>query len=173
MSEASIGSLVIAQQSMIGIVTSTNLVEKVLALKQKDDCQVAEIMSSPVICISKSETIFEALMLMIQKGISHLGITQKDVPVSVISEWDWMTPQRRHPAALIHSIKSADSVESLAEIWKEMMPLIEQIFEEEGQAESLTRLITEIHDQITCRLIELGHGEMEKEGRGGTPSEFS
>ena len=53
------------------------------------------------------------------------------------------------------------------------MPLIEQIFEEEGQAESLTRLITEIHDQITCRLIELGLGEMEKKGRGGTPSEFS
>ena len=45
--------------------------------------------------------------------------------------------------------------------------------EEEGQAESLTRLITEIHDQITCRLIEQGLGEMEKEGRGGTPSEFS
>ncbi len=36
MSEASIGSLVvIAQQSMIGIVTSTDLVEKVLALKKK------------------------------------------------------------------------------------------------------------------------------------------
>ena len=130
-------------------------------------------MSSPVICISKSETIFEALMLMIQKGISHLVITEKDVPVGVISEWDWMTAQQRHPAALIHSIKSADSAESLAEIRKEMMPLIEQIFEEEGQAESLTRLITEIHDQITCRLIELGLGEMEKKGRGGTPSEFS
>ena len=174
MSEASIGSLVvIAQQSMIGIVTSTDLVEKVLALKKKDDCQVSEIMSSPVICISKSESIFEALMLMIQKGISHLVITEKDVPVGVISEWDWMTAQQRHPAALIHSIKSADSAESLAEIRKEMMPLIEQIFEEEGQAESLTRLITEIHDQITCRLIELGLGEMEKEGRGGTPSEFS
>ena len=174
MSEASIGSLVvIAQKSMIGIVTSTDLVEKVLALKKKDDCQVVEIMSSPVICISKSETIFEALMLMIQKGISHLVITEKDVPVGVISEWDWMTAQQRHPAALIHSIKSADSAESLAEIRKEMMPLIEQIFEEEGQAESLTRLITEIHDQITCRLIELGLGEMEKKGRGGTPSEFS
>ena len=60
-----------------------------------------------------------------------------------------MTAQQLHPAALIHSIKSADSAESLAEIWKEMMPLIEQIFGEEGQAESLTRLITEIHDQIT------------------------
>ena len=36
MSEASIGSLVvIAQQNMIGIVTSTDLVEKVLALKKK------------------------------------------------------------------------------------------------------------------------------------------
>ena len=36
MSEASIGSLVvIAQHSMIGIVTSTDLVEKVLALKKK------------------------------------------------------------------------------------------------------------------------------------------
>ena len=112
-------------------------------------------------------------MLMIQKGISHLVITEKDVPVGVISEWDWMTAQQRHPAALIHSIKSADSAESLAEIRKEMMPLIEQIFEEEGQAESLTRLITEIHDQITCRLIELGLVEMEKEGRGGMPSEFS
>ena len=55
MSEASIGSLVvIAQQSMIGIVTSTDLVEKVLALKKKDDCQVSEIMSSPVICIRDS-----------------------------------------------------------------------------------------------------------------------
>ena len=69
-------------------------------------------MSSPVICISKSENIFEALMLMIQKGISHLVITEKDVPVGVISEWDWMTAQQRHPAALIHSIKSADSAES-------------------------------------------------------------
>ena len=50
-------------------------------------------MSFPVICISKSESIFEALMLMIQKGISHLVITEKDVPVGVISEWDWMTAQ--------------------------------------------------------------------------------
>jgi CBS domain-containing protein len=174
MSDASIGSLVVIdQQGMIGMLTSTDLVEKVLAEKKSTESQVAEIMSSPVICINKSETIFEALMLMIHKGISHLVITENDMPIGVISEWDWMTAQQRHPASLIHSIKSANSAESLAKIRKETLPLIEQLFMEEGQADSLTRLITEIHDQITCRLIELALEEMDMEGRGGPPSPFS
>ena len=100
MSDASIGSLVVIdQQGMIGMLTSTDLVEKVLAEKKSTESQVAEIMSSPVICINKSETIFEALMLMIHKGISHLVITENDMPIGVISEWDWMTAQQRHPAS--------------------------------------------------------------------------
>ena len=150
MSESSISSLVVIdEREMIGMVTSTDLVEKVLAQKTSANCKVREIMSYPVISISSSETVFEALMLMIHKGISHLVVTEKNEPFGVISERDWMTIQQRHPASIIHSIKTANSIESLAKIRKEVLPLIEQLFKEEGQADSRTRLITEIHDQIT------------------------
>ncbi len=174
MTSASINSLlVMLQGKALGIITSTDLVTKVLVNEENRVVQVKELMTPEMVTIEGDEPIFEGLMLMIQHKISHLVVTESGVPTGVVSEWDWMTFQQRHPASLFQAIESGDSYQTVARLRKEALALIEQLFLEEGRADSLTWLVTEINDRVTARIIELALEKMMEAGRGEPPSGFA
>ncbi|MCS7146373.1 MAG: CBS domain-containing protein [Nitrososphaerota archaeon] len=70
----------------VGIVTKRDLVEKVVALDKKpSEVRLEEIMSSPLVTISPSATLEEAVRLMTRLGISRLIVSYKGNVQGIIS----------------------------------------------------------------------------------------
>lgn len=90
-----IGSVFVKEHDhIIGIVTETDLVRKVMSLNQKpESTSVASVMSAPVICIHQDQPIWDVADIMEQSNVRHLAVTDdEEAIVGVISVRDLLHP---------------------------------------------------------------------------------
>jgi CBS domain-containing protein len=90
MAEKQIGSLLILERGdMVGIVTETDVVRKVLAARlPASSTLVGAIMSYPLIQIDINHTVRDASRLMAEKRIRHLAVTEESKVVGLLSVRD-------------------------------------------------------------------------------------
>lgn len=92
-----IGSLLVMQGSEImGIVTESDIVRKVVAFHlQAEYVQVQQIMSTPIISIDETESIFEAAGIMKASGTRHLAVGNDEQVLGMLSVRDLLSPVSR------------------------------------------------------------------------------
>lgn len=92
-----IGSLLVMQGSeIIGIVTESDIVRKVVAFhRQAEFVQVQQIMSTPIISIDENESIFEAAGIMKASGTRHLAVGNEEEVLGMLSVRDLLSPVSR------------------------------------------------------------------------------
>ncbi|MEA3280509.1 MAG: DUF294 nucleotidyltransferase-like domain-containing protein, partial [Thermodesulfobacteriota bacterium] len=145
----------------VGIVTDTDLRKKVIATGYDIEKPVSEIMSSPLTTISAQILIVEALLTMMQKNIKHLAVTDSDEKVvGVVTNRDLLIAQGQSPLLLIRNISSADSVEDIIDIHKQLPGLIQNLISSGAKAKNVTMLITTISDAILDKLIRFAINEL-------------
>lgn len=90
MQEAKVGALLVAEGArFIGIVSETDLVRRVLAVRgDVQQVRVSEIMRSPIITIEIDRSAHEASDLMSERGIRHLAVTDGGKIVGMVSVRD-------------------------------------------------------------------------------------
>lgn len=90
MRDLKIGSLIVTRDGReIGIVSETDVSRKAVAeALDPDRTRISSIMSSPIISIEITETPERANDLMKEKGIRHLGVTEKGKFIGIISVRD-------------------------------------------------------------------------------------
>lgn len=90
MQEAKVGALLVAEGArFIGIVSETDLVRRVLAVRgDVQQVRVSEIMRSPIITIEIDRSAHEASDLMSERGIRHLAVTDDGKIVGMVSVRD-------------------------------------------------------------------------------------
>lgn len=90
MRDRRIGSLIVTQRGQeVGIISETDLTRKAVAEGlNPEKAHVSSIMSSPIISIEITESPERANDLMKEKGIRHLGITEKGRLIGIISVRD-------------------------------------------------------------------------------------
>ena len=96
MTSKNVGSILIIDKEKneyIGIITERDIVRKVVAKGvDANSYMVKGVMSSPLVTIDSSKTIFEAGDLMDQKKVRHLGVTENGDLVGVVSIRDLINP---------------------------------------------------------------------------------
>jgi len=92
-----IGSLLVMQGSeLIGIITESDIVRKVVAFHlQAEFVQVKQIMSTPIVSIDESESIFEAAGIMKASGTRHLAVGNDHHVLGMLSVRDLLSPISR------------------------------------------------------------------------------
>ncbi len=90
MESKNIGSLLVKDgEKYVGIVTETDLTRKMLAKGlSRETTQVREIMTTPLLTIDCHEPLVEANQLMAKKKVRHLGVTENEKVVGLISVRD-------------------------------------------------------------------------------------
>lgn len=89
-----IGSLLVNRgRELVGIVTESDIVRKVVAFHlQPEFIHVEHIMSSPIVTIEKSESIFEAAGLMKAARTRHLAVGNHSHLIGMLSVRDLLAP---------------------------------------------------------------------------------
>jgi signal-transduction protein with cAMP-binding, CBS, and nucleotidyltransferase domain len=90
MRDRNIGSIFITRdQEIIGILTDTDLVRRVVAVgADAAKTPVEQIMSAPILTIEESKTLLDANDMMAVHHLRHLGVTRNGALVGMISVRD-------------------------------------------------------------------------------------
>jgi len=143
-----------------GIITDLVLRERVVAENISLNTAVQEVMSSPIISVDETAMIFEAILLMNEKGIKHLGVKDaKGKVVSVISNEELLEVQRFSTTFLINEINEAADVEQITVSHSRLPRIVKALIDSGVHAKNITRIITSISDAVFDKVIAFALAE--------------
>ena len=122
MRSAHVGSIVVVDvmpegERVVGILTRSDLLDRVILPELALTTPVKEVMSSDVRTLDADETAADATLVMVEESIRHIPIVQqvqgRQHVIGVVSERDLFTLQRQGVRQLSVEIKRAADVDAL------------------------------------------------------------
>lgn len=161
MREARVSSIIIADANGkgIGIVTDRDLRSKVVAAGLDVQLPVSQVMTAPVITIDQDDLAFEALLRMLNTGIHHLLVVEQGKAVGVITSSDLMMLQGRSPLLVAKGVNQQKTVEELSTSLQRANEIVPLMFKEGAHPSSIARVLAEINDRVTLKLLQLAEQE--------------
>ena len=137
-----------------GIITDNDLRSRVIATGYDTGKPVADIMSAPLAAIYSVSTVFEALMVMMQKGIKHLAVTDAaENVIGILTSQDLLQLQGQSPLILIRQINEAQSIDAIIDKHAKLPRMIQSLINAGAKADNVTRLITTLSDAILNKVV--------------------
>ncbi|WP_116599431.1 DUF294 nucleotidyltransferase-like domain-containing protein [Primorskyibacter marinus] len=140
---------------LTGIVTSRDLAEKVVAEGLPATTPVAQVMTPDPVTLSPSSIGSDVLHMMLERRIGHVPVTEAGLLVGIVTQTDLTRFQAISSAELVAEVSSAEDAARMAEITARIPRLLVQLVAGGNRHEVVTRLITDIADTATRRLLTL------------------
>lgn len=161
MRDAHISSLgVVAGGDFVGIVTTRDLTNKVLAAGLPADTAIAQVMTANPVSLPPSALGSDVLNLMLERSIGHLPVVENGRLVGMITQTDITRFQATSSAQMVRDVVRATTVAELAAVTARIPQLLVQLVGGNTAHQVTTRLITDIADTVTRKLLAMGEAEL-------------
>ncbi|MFH1195253.1 MAG: DUF294 nucleotidyltransferase-like domain-containing protein [bacterium] len=148
----------------IGIITDSDIRERVVLKTADLKAPVYSFMTSPLTSINVSSTVYDALIEFRKNKLSQIIVKDfNNKAAGVLFADDIFNASNTNYLFLIQNIESSDSVKLITECRNQLLLLIKGLIESDTSVRSVTKIISMISDSVTKRIIELAINEF------GTP----
>ncbi|MFT6925346.1 MAG: CBS domain-containing protein [Psychromonas sp.] len=148
-------AIVKENNALIGIVTDTDMIERVIADGKSTELPISEIMSPFPITISAQETVFDAAISMMEKNIKNLPIVEDGQVIGLLSLHQLFQNQRIQAVYLINKIKKSSSESELAALMPERDRIFQELANDKVPADLIGTILSTIMDAVNQRLIDI------------------
>jgi CBS domain-containing protein len=161
MRDAHISCLAITEgDRLIGIVTARDFTNKVLAEGMDPATPVSAVMARNPMVLTPDNLGSDVLNRMLEHRIGHLPVVDDGKLVGMITQTDLTRFQAVSSALLVRDAAVAGTVAELAENTTRIPQLLVQLVGGGSAHEVVTRLITDIADTVTRRLLAMAEAEL-------------
>lgn len=143
-----------------GLLTARDLAERVLAEGREADTPVAQVMTPEPETLPRDALGSDVLRRMLQRGIGHLPVVEDGSVLGIVTQTDLTRYQARSSAHLVSAVGEAGSAREMALVTARIPQLLAQLVEANAPHEVATRLLTDVTDAVTCRLIVLAEARL-------------
>lgn len=157
MSAHRIGALVVVDEfdKPVGIITSSDLRDRVLVHQKDPSTPVSQIMSSPLVTVAGEDCCFEALLKMMSHRVHHLLVIDSGRLTGIVSNHDFLILQGISPLIIVKEIEDHATVDGLASTSGKVIGLISLLLRAGAGAVSILRIISTVNDRIERKILDL------------------
>ena len=152
--------LVMQGDTLVGIVTDKDLRRRVLAEGRDTSLPISEVMTPDPCALPAHAGLDEALLTMMRRGYHHLPVLDERRAVGLVTAGDLLRAQSEHPLRLLQDIQRQADVDGLLAVSERLPSLFVRMMRLGRDVEQVGRLITQVTDAFTLRLIELAETEL-------------
>jgi CBS domain-containing protein len=145
---------------LIGIVTARDFTNKVLAEGLDPSAPVSAVMALDPMVLTPDSLGSDVLNRMLEHRIGHLPVVDDGKLVGMITQTDLVRFQAVSSALLVRDAATAQTVAELAENTARIPQLLVQLVGGGSAHEVVTRLVTDIADTVTRRLLAMAEAEL-------------
>lgn len=166
MSDHKIGCIIVVnnEKMPVGIITNSDIKNKIATGLFPIDIPVKNIMSSPVITGKRGLTVADGQLQMIKNSIGHLCITKDGTVnsklVGVLTHHDVLATLGKNPAVILKEIKRAKRTKKLRSARLKANGLLKSYLEQSIPISHIITIISQINDVVSNRAIELAIKKM-------------
>ncbi|MGR3594596.1 MAG: DUF294 nucleotidyltransferase-like domain-containing protein [Limimaricola soesokkakensis] len=151
-----ISSLCVTEDGRLrGILTLRDMVNKAMAAPLPPDTPVARVMTEAPITLPSAAIGSDVLHRMMERHLGHLPIVDDGRLVGMVTQTDLTRFLASTSAGLVGDMARAGSPEELARVTARIPELLVQLTAAGNRHEVVTRLVTDMADGATRRLIRL------------------
>ncbi len=151
---------VVEGEKLVGIVTTRDLSGRVLAEGRPPETPVADVMTPDPLALSPQSLGSDILHMMLENRIGHLPVVRDGKLLGMITQTDLTRFQAISSGQLVRDAATADTYEALAHVTSSIPQLLVQLVGAHNAHEVVTRLITDIADTVTRRLLKLAEEKL-------------
>ncbi|APX25377.1 MULTISPECIES: putative nucleotidyltransferase substrate binding domain-containing protein [Salipiger] len=156
MAERHVSSVCITDgPTLKGILTLRDVSGKVVGRGLPFDTKVAEVMTADPLTLPPSAIGSDVLHMMMERHIGHVPVSEGGRLVGMVTQTDLTRFQAVSSAELVAEIARATTPEDMARVTARIPQLLVQLVAGGNRHEVVTRLITDITDTVTRRLLAL------------------
>lgn len=144
----------------LGIVTSTDLRDRVLAGGGTPQTPVAEVATWQVRSVPAGAPISAAVLLMLDEGFRHVPVVSDGEVIGLVSSSDILRHQAQRPMLLLSRIHSLDSLDGIEDYPLEVASAARALLGEGMAATQVSRIVAGLNDALTTRLIDLAQARL-------------
>lgn len=148
------------QETLLGIVTTRDLTGKVLAEGLPGTTRVADVMTKEPVALAPTAIGTDILHLMMERRIGHIPIVEAGRLAGMVTQTDLTRFQAISSADMVGQITRAATAEDMAAVTAHIPRLLLQLVASGSPHEVVTRLITDIADTVTRRLLALAEEKL-------------
>ncbi len=161
MRDAKVSSLGVVQDGrFLGILTTRDMTNRVLAGGLDPATPVAEVMTADPVALRPDSLGSDILHIMLERRIGHLPVVENGTLVGMITQTDLTRFQAVSSAQLVRDAATAETVADMAAVTARIPRLLVQLVGGNSAHEVVTRLITDIADTVTRRLLAMAEAQL-------------
>ncbi len=145
---------------LLGLVTTRDLTEKVLAEGLPADTPLSAVMTRDPLSLSPDALGSDILHTMLERRIGHLPVVQDGKLKGMVTQTDLTRFQAVSSAQLVRDAAISETPAEMAEVTARIPRLLMQLIAANNAHEVVTRLITDVADTVTRRLLKLAEAEL-------------
>lgn len=161
MRQAGVSSIGVTDQgALIGLVTIRDMSNRVVAEGLDTRRPVSDVMTADPVTLPPAALGYDVLTIMLERRVSHLPVVEDGRFVGMISQTDLTRVQAISAPGLIREVAQAEDVDQMARVTARIPELLVQLVQARQRHDVITRMITDIADAVTRRLLNLAEQQM-------------
>ena len=159
MREERVSSLVVRGQPP-GLVTASDLRDRVLATGRSGETPVKAVMTAPLYTMAAEATLGEVLLSMVDRGIHHLPLVREGQLVGMVTDTDLLRHESRHPLFVRRQLDRVAEPEGLAAYAGEVTAAAVRLIGAGSPAGDVTRFLASSQDALYARVARDGEAAL-------------
>ena len=155
MSEQGAKVILVRRGAEDGIVTDTNLRERVLLAGKSTDEPIGDIATYGLLTIERSDFLFNALLLFTKYGVKRLVVTEGDAIVGILEQIDLLSHFANHTHLIAASIERANSIDELQSAQRSLTHLVRSLTNKGVRVRYVSKLVSELNAKLYHKVFEM------------------